>query len=54
MDEKIEPIVMAIRDYLKKLLQSHNTGKYSVAVEVNLSQGGRAEIYLLKNSKEKQ
>ncbi|MFZ2809469.1 MAG: hypothetical protein WAZ60_24050 [Desulfosalsimonadaceae bacterium] len=53
-DEKIEAAVTELRENLKKLFTSKKAmGKYTIAVEVNVSQGTPGDIYITRNSREK-
>jgi hypothetical protein len=52
-DDKTEAVLKVVKDYLKKLLHSGKTGRYSLTIEANLSQGGVGDVYIQTTAKEK-
>ena len=52
-DDKIAPVLSAVREKILSLTNAKATGKHEITIELNLVNGGLAETYLHTHSREK-
>jgi len=52
-DDKLDDILLAMRGKINSLISDRKTGKHMLTIEINLSQGGIGDVFLISNTKER-
>ena len=52
-DDKLNNILSAIRKKIHSLISEKRTGKYNILLEIDMSQGGVGDVFLISNTKER-
>jgi len=52
-DDKLNNILSAIRKKINSLISEKRTGKYNILLEIDMSQGGVGDVFLISNTKER-
>ena len=52
-DDKLNNILSAIRKKINSLISEKRTGKYNILLEIDMSQGGAGDVFLISNTKER-
>jgi len=52
-DDKLDDILLAMRGKINSLISDRKTGKHMLTIEINLSQGGIGDVFLISSTKER-
>ena len=52
-DDKLDDILLAMRGKINSLISDRETGKHMLTIEINLSQGGIGDVFLISSTKER-